>query len=171
MNEVWSPSNIIVLIALSLAVFSDIKTKKVDNRFNVGILLAGILFSLTQFGFNGLWQVLSSMTAAFAIGTPLYLLRVFGGGDFKLLLAVSSFLDWKQILTVIALSFIWGSILGLFKAAMSGQLKSVAHNILSIFLKNKAHQTKLHAVPYTVAIFFGFVSMLTLFQIGWEGLI
>ena len=168
MSEITSVNNILVLIALGFAVFTDLKVKKVDNRFVVGIFIIGILAQIFVHGFSGIVLMASAFSTAVALGLPLYLMKVFGGGDFKLLLAVSTLLDWKAVIVVTLASLFWGAILGIFRVAFQGDIKSVFTNLLSVFLRNNAHIQKLHAMPFTVAILFGFLSHLTLSQVGWE---
>lgn len=168
MSGVFDLNNLIVLAALAGAVFTDLKSRRVDNRFVLGILAVGLLAQVFLNGLSGLLNSGASIMTAFAFGLPLYLLKVFGGGDFKLMIAISSLLDWKATIVVFLASFVWGAVLGLFRVIMSGGLKSVAHNMLGLALKNKPQQSQLHVMPYTVAIFFAFLSHLTLKQLGWE---
>jgi prepilin peptidase CpaA len=172
MGEVFSLHNSIVLIVLAAAVVSDIKTKRVDNRFVLGAFAIGTLFQVMTAGSPGLWALGSSVLTAIVLGLPLYLMRIFAGGDFKLLVAISTLLDWKTMITVILSSLVWGAVLGLFQTIIQGNLKVVFNNLIAIFLnilsRKKPQLTQLHAMPFTVAILLGFLSHLTLSQVGWE---
>lgn len=168
MSEVFDLNNLIVLAALAGAVFTDLKSKRVDNRFVLGVLAVGVVAQLALHGVSGLLNMGASIMTAFAFGLPLYLLKVFGGGDFKLMIAISSLIDWKATIIVYLISFVWGAVLGLFRVILAGGLKSVFHNMLGLALKNKPQQSQLHVMPFTVAIFFAFLSHLTFKQLGWE---
>ena len=154
MIEVINVNNILVIAALGFAVFTDLKSKKVDNRFVVAVFVLGVIVQSVLHGFSGFILVGSSFATAIALGFPIYIMKVFGGGDFKLLLAISTFLDWKAIVVITLTSFFWGAILGVLRVALQGDLKSILTNLLSVFLRNKAHVQKLHTMPFTVAIFF-----------------
>jgi len=168
MAEVLNLNNLIVLIALAGAVFTDLKSRRVDNRFVLAILAIGILIQGFQLGFGAVGSVGASLLTAFAFGLPCYLLKIFGGGDFKLFIAISSLLDWKACLTIFIAAFVWGAILGLFRAVLAGGLKDIFANIYGLFLRVKPKEAQLHAIPYTVAILFAFLSHLSLLQMGVE---
>lgn len=170
MSEVWSLNHVAALLMLLAAVATDIKSRSVPNKLIVVFFCLSQMIVIGTAGFTGLWIAMSGLAAAFILGLPFYMMKVFAGGDFKLLLAISPLLSWQTIVIVILTSFVWGAILGIFQVVLKGQLKSFLHNMLAIFLRNKPSATALHAVPYTVAILFGFLSHLSLLQVGWRPL-
>lgn len=99
------------------------------------------------------------MTAAAAV-FPLYLLRVFGGGDVKLLLAASVMMSWKEVLITLFASMIWGSLLGVLQVFLKGQGKAFAHNLLAMANRAKLQEASVHKMPFTVALLFGYLTNL-----------
>jgi prepilin peptidase CpaA len=168
LSEVLNLNNLIVLALLIAAVVSDLKFKKVENRWILLMLALSLIVQIAAHGTASFGLILSSFATAFVVALPLYLLKVFGGGDFKLLLAVSPLLHWKAIITVIALSFIWGALLGVFRVILAGEGLQLAANMAGIFSRRRPQAASLHSIPFTVAILFGFLSQLTLSQVGWE---
>lgn len=168
MPEVWSLNHIAALLMLLVAVATDLKSRSVPNKLILAMFGASFLIVISTSGPTGIWVAAAGFAAAFILGLPFYLMKVFAGGDFKLLLAIAPLLSWQTIAIVILTSFVWGAILGIFQVILKGQLKSFIQNMFAIFMRNKPAATSLHAVPYTVAILFGFLSHLSLLQVGWR---
>ncbi len=168
MSEVLSLENLIVGALLLAAVVSDLKFKKVKNQTVLAMLLISVVSQLLLHGPSSSFVILSSIATAFIICLPLYLMKIFGGGDFKVLLAVSPLLVWKAVLIIVAASFVWGALLGLIRAIISGQAKNLFQNLIGIISKNNPQPSQLHMIPFTVAFFFGFLSYLSLSRAGLE---
>ena len=168
MSEVTSLNNLSVLLMIGIACFSDLKTKRVSNRMILFFFALSSGFIFLQMGTSGLWWILSSLAASFVIALPFYMMKIFAGGDFKLLLAISPLLNWRSALLMILASFVWGAILGLIRVALQGELKQVWLNLKSLYKRSSIQPQQLHLVPFTFAILFGFLSQLTLQKIGWE---
>jgi Flp pilus assembly protein protease CpaA len=165
-SEVFNLENSIVGAMLLIAVILDLKSKKVRNPITISMLAISLLAQVSLHGLSALPIAFASFATAFVICLPLYLMKIFGGGDFKLLLAVSPLLYWKSILVIVAASFVWGALLGLFRALLDGQGKVLFQNMLGIVTRSKTQATQLHMIPFTVALFFGFISFITLSQAG-----
>lgn len=168
MSEVYNLNNLLVLALLIAAIVSDLRFRKVANRWIVAMLALSLATQLSFHGLSSLGVVLSSMATAFVVALPLYLLKMFGGGDFKLLLALSPLLAWKAIITIVAMSFIWGALLGVFRVVLSGEGRQFISNLQGLFQGVRPKSSSLHMIPFTVAFFFGFLTQLTLAQVGWE---
>ena len=124
----------------------DWRSRKIDNRFSLGIFLLGVL-SLTlghlltlsplESGFLELSlfdRLLGSLFAAL----PLFLLMLilpgsFGGGDLKLLAAGGFFLGWRAILPAIAVGLLAASVY-VIKRLASGTLTLKSQFPLGPFL-------------------------------------
>jgi Flp pilus assembly protein protease CpaA len=150
----------LALILLFAGVADDLRSRKVHNKI---IILAAVIFTLFLLiakGPGALMIAGLSLMTAFVATLPVYMLRVFGGGDYKLLLVLSLLLSWEQVLITLAASMIWGSLLGIFQVLLKGQGKQFAHNLLAIGQRVKISDEKTHKVPFTVALFFGFLTSL-----------
>ena len=151
---------ILALLLFGAGMVNDLRSKKVRNQIVIVGFVVGITYVIAVQGFSGLMMsALSFLTAAVAI-LPLYLMRVLGGGDVKLLLAASVLMDWKSVLITIFASMIWGSLLGIFQVILKGQGKAFAHNMLALAHRAKLKETSVHKMPFTVALLFGYLSSL-----------
>ncbi len=155
-----SSQTILALALLLAAVVDDLRSRKVHNPLVIAAFAISILFLLATQGFEGLIPgVLSILTATLLI-LPLYLLRILGGGDVKIFIAVSPLLSWQEIAITLFASIVWGALLGVFQVILKGELKSFLHNLFSIFNRNKLPGHVVHKIPFTAALLFGFLSSL-----------
>jgi Flp pilus assembly protein protease CpaA len=149
-------------VGAGFTVWQDLQERKVKNHTIVVLFIVGFVTAFFAEGASGLLNASMSLAVAFLAGLPLYLPRVLGGGDFKLLMALSPFLIWNQVLILVLSSLIWGSILGLFMVILKGKLKSFLANLKMIFLKAKPSEESLHKIPYSVALVFGYLTAIGL---------
>ena len=150
----------LTILLLLLAVIDDLRSKKVHNSLVIVSFAMALLFIVFFQGAQGIIPAALSMMTAALIIIPLYLLRILAGGDVKIFLAVSPMMSWEEILITVFASLIWGSILGLLQVFLKGQMKSFFANMMMIFHRSKIPAQKMHKIPYTVALFFGFLSSL-----------
>lgn len=160
----WSTSSVKVTLAGAMLIWSiigDLRSRKVKNSLVVS--LAGSALILTGFleGPAGLTTSFFSFLTATVAVLPLYLLRVLGGGDVKLFMALSLLMDWQTSLYTIAFSFIWGSILGVTVVILKGQGRAFLNNLVSIFWRVRPAETQTHKIPFTVALALGYFSAIS----------
>lgn len=98
------------LLAFVLAVsFSDLRSRRIPNRLNVGAALLGLGLSAAG---GGTWGVLGSF-AGMAVGLgvllPFYLVRGFSAGDVKAMGAIGAFVGPKGALLTAAWILVVGS--------------------------------------------------------------
>jgi Flp pilus assembly protein protease CpaA len=168
MSETFSGENLLAGSMLLAAVASDLKWKKVTNRSLLALLAVSLVTQVLMHGLGGVWQALSSVATTIVVCLPLYMMSIFGGGDFKLLVAISPLLHWKLILVMIVSAMVWGALLGLFRTLLLGEASQLWKNMIGIVTRQSSQPRALHMIPFTVAVFFGFLSSLTLSQIGWD---
>jgi prepilin peptidase CpaA len=150
----------LALLLLGAGVVTDLRSKKVPNQIIIAGAVVAIIFMVATQGFSGVMLAgLSLLTAAVAI-MPLYLMRVLGGGDVKLMLAASLLMDWKAVLISIFAAMIWGSVLGIVQVILKGQGKAFAHNMLALANRAKLSESTVHKIPFTVALLLGYLSSL-----------
>lgn len=103
----------LLLLLLILAVLADLKTDRIPNGFVVFGIIIGVLGSLA----NGraAHRVFASMLLAFSILYPLFKIGTMGAGDVKVFIMIGSFMEAKELLTVLVLSFIIGALCSLLK--------------------------------------------------------
>ncbi len=156
----------LTILLLLLAVIDDLRSKKVHNQLVIICFAVAIVFMTFAQGSQAVFPAALSMMTAALIIIPLYLLRIVAGGDVKIFLAVSPLLTWEEILITIFASLIWGSILGLVQVILKGQIKSFLANMMMLFHRSKIPSQNVHKIPYTVALFFGFLSSLVWLKEG-----
>jgi len=155
------------------AVWWDVKTHRIPNQ----LVLLGLGLGLaTSFLPNGIgWQgaALGSL-AGLAVFLPLYLLRILGAGDVKLLSAVGAFVGYPGILAVALLTGLAGGILALLLAMRLRQLRhmwSQIHQgllgfVIQIASGGRPRQWVMvvgpHRLPYALAIALGTLGYLYL---------
>lgn len=154
----------VTLILLIAGVVDDLRSQKVHNQIIIAGFLISILFLVLFKGPAALLIAGLSFLTAFVSALPIYMLRIFAGGDFKLFLVASLLLSWEQVLIALAASMIWGSLLGIFQVILKGQTKQFANNMLALRYRIKLPGDKVHKIPFTVAFLFGFLT-----SIFWGG--
>lgn len=103
---------ILASFAVSAAIF-DLIQRRIPNWLALTALLTGLGLNLLAHQLTGFWQALTGIGLACLIYFPLYLLRVVGGGDVKLMVALGALVgpgDWLVI-------FLFGAIIGAIIAA------------------------------------------------------
>jgi len=152
----------LTLLMLLVSVVDDLKTKKIHNALALSCAAIALIFIGVMHGSGGFMTALISLATALVAILPLYLMKVFGGGDVKIFAAVSLLMSWQGVLMTLVTSVIWGSVLGVFMVVMKGQGKAFATNLMSMAHQKKPEASKLHKVPYSVALLFGFMTHLIL---------
>jgi prepilin peptidase CpaA len=140
----WGVSEFLVLIlaaALVAAALGDIRTRSIPNRLNLAIALAAIPF--WYFSDVAWWPDaairVGVAAAVFALFAAAFALGCIGGGDVKLVAALSLWLPPAAVAALLVLMSLAGGALTLFLAAR--------HRI--------ARRTERLEIPYGVAIAFG----------------
>lgn len=72
--------------AAAISAWYDIKTREIPDWITFTLILAGIIFSLVDRGF---WLTVATVLTGSILCELFYRLRVFGGGDLKLLLGLA----------------------------------------------------------------------------------
>lgn len=154
---------------LLLAVAWDVQTHRIPNPLVIGGVLLGLA---TAFLPNGIgWQSATfGSLAGLVIFIPLYLLRILGAGDVKLLTAVGAFVGYPGILTVALFTGLAGSILALLLAIRHRQLRQMWNQVhqgllgfvMQIASGGRPRQWVMvvgpHRLPYALAIALGTAS-------------
>lgn len=119
-----------LIALLVLAAVIDWKTLRIPNWLTVGGMVYGLLCNAshaTSVG-AGLWTSLLGLATGLALLMPLYLLRVLGAGDVKLMGTMGAFLGAQAM--PLAVVFV------LATGGLAAVLFAVSHRALSPFLHN-----------------------------------
>ena len=151
---------------LLAGVVDDLLYKKIHNWM---VLAALTLALVTQFYIGGTtavgWGILSALVAA-SLCLPLVLTGMLGAGDMKLLMAFGLVTTIPIVIGVTLLSLFWGTVLGLLQSLLRGEIKSLFMNTVNVARFKKIESEDYHRIPYTIALFFGWLTQLTLAQAG-----
>ena len=154
---------IVALIELIYAVYLDLTTAKFPNRMFLYYLGANLLFVLVLRGFGGVGVSLITMGAAVLLLTPIYLVRMVGGGDIKLVFAISPFLLLPEFLGFLLMSFVWAGVFGLFRTVLGGNLRALLSNTILVGRRITVAQD---TMPFTVGILLGWLSYKSFLSMG-----
>ncbi|MBX2996257.1 MAG: prepilin peptidase [Bdellovibrionaceae bacterium] len=166
MLEGLSSAFILTLLLIGASVIDDLRSRKVHNSLVTSIFVVSLWSAFALFGTAAAPQIAVSIVGAFAFCLPLYLLRVVGGGDVKLIIAISPLWAWSDIAWTLAYSLVWGAILGVLMVFLRKEGRAFLQNLFSLALTNPVEKKQLHKIPYTIAIFFGFLTHWSLLQKG-----
>lgn len=177
-----------VIIALAIAVFTDLRTRRVSNA----VVVAGAVVALIASGlgtasngatpgtggFVGLLSALAGIAVGFAALFPLYALRAMGAGDVKLMMMVGAFLGPMNTLGAVVLTFLAGGVLAIVMALWQRSYRQLATNLRFMLTTSAVRvaggdsprfeplaQTA-GRMPYAVAIAAGTVLQLILVRSG-----
>ena len=109
-------SEIIVIVCMAVftavAAVIDLRTRRIPNKLTVPVFLAGIVFQIGCMifanRFGSVWLAIADLLKAFAVGFGvlfvLWMIGGGGGGDVKLMGALSVWLGFDRTLAVLAMS-------------------------------------------------------------------
>lgn len=153
---------LIPLILLLIAVVSDLRFQKIHNKLILILLPLVLLASFLMKGFLGLQEGLLSFLFALVLGVALNRTRFIGGGDLKLMCLLAFLMSWQAFCYTLMYAFLWASLLGIFKIIFEGNFKNFLWNLFYIFKFKSLQKTKLHTLPFSVGLFFGWLTYVAL---------
>lgn len=152
---------IILFIALSISLYTDIKSRKILNIVTFPSMLLGILFHTFSQGLSGLTFSLLGIATGFALLVIPYALGGMAAGDVKLLMAIGALQGAVFTFYSFLSIALFGGLIALFILIRKKQLGSTLKRLfffaqlrtLDGVSKDEFH----HKFPYGVAIFLGTV--------------
>lgn len=100
-------------ILITLALVSDIKTKKIKNAIVVPFILYGLLWNLYNFKLTGLTNSLLGIVFPIIVLFPFFYLKMLGAGDVKLFCAIGAINGIQFVINNMICSFLAGGIIAL----------------------------------------------------------
>lgn len=148
---------------LLLAVIDDIASRKIHNKLL--LILTPITLGLLVWHLQGnfldhLGQSALGIFLSIIVVLPFVLSKILGAGDLKLLMLLSLVLSPQVLFQIFIFSFVWASLLGLVQIILAGQLSSLITNLVN--LKKLKENKELHTIPFSVALFFSWSSIVVL---------
>lgn len=156
---------IVATLILFCGMLDDLRSQKVHNKLILVLFFVALLSLIALHGVYALPSALLSFALALAFGIPLVLVGAIGGGDMKLLAVFGLATHISAVLGVAIYSLLWGALLGLVRAGFMGKLQDLVLSTTQLLWVRGATHSALK-IPYTVALFFGWLTHLTLVQVG-----
>lgn len=152
--------NTILIIALSISLYTDLKQRKIFNSVTVSAAAAGLLYNAAAFGFAGVKLTLCGLVVGMSLLLIPFLMGGIGAGDVKLLGVVGAVKGTVFVINAGLYSAVAGGIFALALLAYRGILVDVFKNtawglatLKGSFLSEGALTGG--SFPYGVAIFAG----------------
>jgi len=155
------------VFVLLVGVVEDLRSKKVKNVLILSLFVLSLCVVLWVEGMSFFPMAMLSFVTALAMGFPLFLLGVLGAADVKLFSVLALLLTWNEVLVVGAWALVWGALLGVVRALLSGEGLKVFSNVWRVLrLQGAPEKQELHFIPFTVALLFGWMTNLVMNQYG-----
>lgn len=121
-NEPYRQIMLLLAYILLLAVFFDIRERRIPNPLIVAGLAAGLVVSFQTMGMHGLIASSEGCLLGVAVFIPFFVLRQLGAGDVKLMGVVGAFVGVDAMFKVILYTLIAGGLVGAIALVGSGKL-------------------------------------------------
>jgi prepilin peptidase CpaA len=110
-----SPAQLLLIALLILAAVIDTRSYRIPNWLTVSGMVLGLVCNTWPgvTGATGFLMALAGLGAGLAVLLPLYVLRMTGAGDVKLMAMVGAFVGVQQILQAAVLTFIAGGLVAI----------------------------------------------------------
>lgn len=127
--------SMVLLSLLAIAAVIDYRTYRIPNWVTFSGMVFGLVYSALNPGVmdKGLLWALAGLGLGFAAMLPMYVMRVMGAGDVKLMAMAGSFLGFDATVQAILCTFIVGGIASLCFAVVHRAIGRMFVNIRDIF--------------------------------------
>ncbi len=191
------PTMLLCCLFLLGGVIQDLVMRKVKNKYVLFSLVTSILFLIlnsisnsntnlnsfssffSELDHSNLILIYKNLFLSLFLTFTLYIFNVIGAGDAKLFTAISTLLPLSSIAPSLFCALIWGSLLGLFKTILSGQLPILISRVLvipqmlifrsqnsNLIKVNSESFSSVNAIPFTIPLLLGVLTQYSLIQIG-----
>jgi prepilin peptidase CpaA len=165
---------IILCCFLALAVWNDLRTRRIPNALVFGGAVVGVVFNVAvpdgaglfilPFGGIGLLKALAGLVLGLCLLLPMYAMRALGAGDVKLMAMIGAFVGPGAVVAITLMTLLAGGVLALVVAGFNGRLKpmlvntwhllkySMLRSLAGEVPKMEAPATPSGRLPYAVAI-------------------
>ncbi|MBD8069122.1 prepilin peptidase [Bacillus sp. PS06] len=152
-------TTMILVIALVISFFTDVKQRKILNIVTLPAILIGIISNTVTSGFHGLLFSLLGVLTGFALLFIPYVLNGMAAGDLKLVMAIGALKGSAFVFGSFLYIALFGGIIALiillfqkdFMNTLKRMVVSAQFRTLDSLSKKEYH----HAFPYGVAIVLG----------------
>jgi prepilin peptidase CpaA len=163
-------SIVVLIFVLAVSVLTDVRTGKIKNWLTLPAIASGPVIHLIQSGSKGATSSLQGLGVMFLVAAVLLTLKIMGGGDAKLLVAIGALTGFALVQNVLFFTAIAGGLLAvLVLVAQRKATTVIGRMVRTLWLKFGygvkdpagfvSSRTKL---PYSIAIAAGTVVALFL---------
>jgi len=119
-----------LVVLLVAAAVSDVKTRRIPNA----LVFAGALYGLAWHAFfeSGVFTALGGLAVGLGGLLPLYLLRVMGAGDVKLMAMAGAFLGASDAFGAVLATLVAGGVLAVALTLATGRFAAMLRNVLAV---------------------------------------
>lgn len=162
MSNIGGIKTLLAASLMAASVYTDLKTRKIPNKMLFAALLFFAAADFAIDGSSGVLSVLGAVAAAVVCTLPLYIMKAIAAGDAKLILVSAVILPWQIVVSTCFWALCWGAVLGVAKILASGQIQMLVLNMRTLLSGQKLERAQMTAIPFSVAIFFGFGTAVTM---------
>lgn len=144
-------------LILTIGFADDLRSRKIHNILLLGLLAFAFLFVFALRGLNGIETGLMSAGLALVLTFPLVFFGALGGGDMKLFTVFGLTSEPMIVVQVYVYSLIAGALIGLVRAALSGQLMTVLKSTALVAIDRSAKPVSEFKIPYSAALLMGWL--------------
>jgi len=175
----WHPGSGVLILLLVLAAFIDLRTWRIPNWLTAAGMAWGLVWSMASAPTvtGGALASLAGLGLGLAFFLPMWLIRVMGAGDVKLMAMVGAFLGPVETVKAALVVFIVGGLVVLFYAFAHSALRRLARNMRDIaasmvvpgmpMWRPELAGSSIGKLPYGVSISLGTIAFLSLRQLGY----
>ena len=116
---------IAVVVHTLYAFYTDIRTRRIPNRWNVSVGIAGLSFHLVQGGWHGLGYSLLGGILLLGLTSVLQLFGAIGGGDVKWFAALGTWTGFVFSTTIFVYTFLFAGAFALLIFISQGSLFAI----------------------------------------------
>lgn len=153
-------------LILMSGVVTDIRSRRFPNWLFIACSLLAFAVALFARGWVGVAFGTIGFFAGIACYMPLVLMGVTGAGDMKLLAAFGIAAGWNAVGFTAILSLIWGAVFGVVRVVVNGDGRAFLLNLYSLLLFRSGKGLELHKMPFTIAIFMGWLTYIILQRVA-----
>lgn len=156
----------VATLILLAGVADDLWSRKVHNALFITAFVVALAASLVIRDWSGTQLGLIALALAAVLTIPLYIVKVIGGGDVKLIWAFALAVDPSSVFWTVVYSVLWGAIFGLTRSALQGRLLALVRNTYHLATRRRVETVELHRIPFTFALLLGWFTHLTILRAG-----
>lgn len=153
-------------LILAAGTFDDLRSQKIHNKLILILLPIAIISQFLGFGTQGLALGFLAFGLALCFSIPMVLSGMLGGGDMKLYAVFAMATNFHATLWVGVYSLFWGALFGIFRSILMGQGLVLVMNVVGLMKNEKPESAHLTKIPYSVALLMGWMTYLSLQQLG-----